>query len=101
MRDKRENEIDTIMFDLKDLWKEHPGMRLGQLLVCLAAGSVTNLFYTPDDQLGKYLNAKIQGGEWPLSSEYTTGPEFSEVQRLRKDALELSEARTERAKAQP
>ena len=51
MRDP--NRIDIILEEIKNIWKEHPDLRLGQLL--LNAVPETYLYYIEDDKLIEYL----------------------------------------------
>ncbi len=46
-------QIDSILDELRSVWKENPGMRLGQLMLALVKPSspCPELFHLPDDQL--------------------------------------------------
>ena len=64
MRDP--NRIPEIIRDIEDIWKEHPDLRLIQLLMAPEVGY--RLFYVEDGELVRLLREKL-------------GPEQSERRR--------------------
>lgn len=67
MRDPE--RIDEILEEIKAIWKRHPDMRLGQLLVNLLDPSPNRLFYVEDDILAKQLADFIETGVWPTRKQ--------------------------------
>lgn len=62
------NRIPIILNQLEELWKEHPDMRLGQLLVNIvhnmnqASIEVYNIFYVEDDKISDEIVNIIREG---------------------------------------
>lgn len=56
MRDPK--RIDPILNQIREVWKQQPDMRLGQLMVVLArpANPCSELFHLEDDQLAHRIN---------------------------------------------
>lgn len=67
MRDP--NRIPSILTKIEAVWKRHPDMRLGQLLVNLLDPSPNRLFYVEDDVLAKRLADFIETGVWPTRKQ--------------------------------
>jgi len=55
---KDKSRIDTIVNLISEYWKEHPELRLGQLLYCLNDGK--DIFYLTDEDLIKNLKKQIK-----------------------------------------
>lgn len=69
MRDP--NRIDPILNQLREVWKQQPDMRLGQLLVVVArpANPCPDLFHLEDDQLAHRINdyaSALDNGKYKL-----------------------------------
>ena len=65
MRDP--NRIQPILDDLGNVWRAHPDMRLGQLLVNLVAVD-SDLYFVEDEALDKTLVDVLHKG-WPVVTD--------------------------------
>ena len=60
--------IDAILAAIGEIWRAHPDMRLGQLLVNLLDPEWNKLFNIEDDVLAQRLREFNETGGWPTSN---------------------------------
>jgi uncharacterized protein YihD (DUF1040 family) len=59
--------INEILSLIEQVWRDHPDMRLGQLLCNLLDPTPNRLFYVEDDVLLERLGEFISSGVWPTT----------------------------------
>jgi uncharacterized protein YihD (DUF1040 family) len=59
--------IDNILSLVRSVWKNHPDMRLAQLLCNLLDPDPNRLFYIEDERLIAALEEMMETGDWPTS----------------------------------
>lgn len=59
--------IDVLIEQLRAVWKEHPALRLGQLLVCLCDPQPNTLFNVEDHLVSAKILEYRETGIWPTA----------------------------------
>jgi len=52
------DRIDEVLEEVEEYWKEHPDLRLGQIIVNIAERNVVDPFYIEDDELKSALEER-------------------------------------------